>query len=184
MELTWLGHATFRLEAEGKRIYIDPFLTGNPKCPENEQTPERVDVIAITHGHRDHLGDTVELAKQHGCTVVAPVELASVHRPHGEASVRGGDGQVFGHMDPIEQLGVVGRVRPAVGRVAHHLLVDLAHHAAQAGEIHTEGASADARARSLYELLLTPETIVRTAGTRQAHALARDTVLRGAAPRS
>ncbi len=76
MELTWLGHSTFRLDADGKRIYIDPFLNGNPKCPESELTPERVDVIAITHGHGDHLGDTVELAKQHGCTVVAPVELA------------------------------------------------------------------------------------------------------------
>ena len=54
----------------------------------------------------------------------------------------------------------------------------------KAGEVRVEGASADARARSLYELLLTPETIVRTAGTRQAHALARDTVLRGAAPRT
>ena len=52
------------------------------------------------------------------------------------------------------------------------------------GQIRVEGASADARARSLYELLLTPETIVRTAGTRQAQALARDTVLRGAASRS
>jgi AcrR family transcriptional regulator len=54
----------------------------------------------------------------------------------------------------------------------------------KAGEIRVEGASADARARSLYELLLTPETIVRSAGTREAHALARETVLRGAAPRS
>src|ERR671935_2624957 len=76
MELTWLGHAAFRLDAGGKRIYIDPFLNGNPKCPENEQTPERVDIIALTHGHGDHLGDTVELAKKHGCTVIAPVELA------------------------------------------------------------------------------------------------------------
>src|SRR5207253_5201495 len=76
MERTWLGHATFRLEAEGKSIYIDPFLTGNPKCPESEQTPERVDVIAITHGHGDHLGDTVALAKQHDCKVVALVELS------------------------------------------------------------------------------------------------------------
>jgi L-ascorbate metabolism protein UlaG (beta-lactamase superfamily) len=76
MELTWLGHSAFRLDADGKRIYVDPFLNGNPKCPESEVTPERVDVIAITHGHGDHLGDTVELAKQHGCTVVAPVELA------------------------------------------------------------------------------------------------------------
>jgi L-ascorbate metabolism protein UlaG (beta-lactamase superfamily) len=76
MELTWLGHSTFRLDADGTRIYIDPFLNGNPKCPEAEQTPERVDVIAITHAHGDHLGDTVDLAKKHGCTVIAAVELA------------------------------------------------------------------------------------------------------------
>jgi L-ascorbate metabolism protein UlaG (beta-lactamase superfamily) len=74
--LTWLGHAAFRVDtADGKRIYVDPFLSGNPKCPPNEQTPERVDVIAVTHGHGDHVGDTVDLAKQHGCPVVALVEL-------------------------------------------------------------------------------------------------------------
>jgi L-ascorbate metabolism protein UlaG (beta-lactamase superfamily) len=76
MELTWLGHASFRLEAGGKRIYVDPFLNGNPKTPESETTPERVDIIALTHGHGDHVGDTVDLAKQHGATVIAPVELA------------------------------------------------------------------------------------------------------------
>jgi L-ascorbate metabolism protein UlaG (beta-lactamase superfamily) len=75
--LTWLGHASFRLDTPaGKRIYVDPFLNGNPKCPESEQSPERVDVIALTHGHGDHVGDTVELAKKFSCTVVAPVELA------------------------------------------------------------------------------------------------------------
>ena len=75
--LTWLGHATFRFDTPGgKRIYIDPFLNGNPKCPESELEPERIDVIALTHGHGDHLGDTVELAKKHGCTVIAPVEMA------------------------------------------------------------------------------------------------------------
>src|SRR5436853_2007147 len=75
--LTWLGHAAFRVDtAGGKRIYVDPFLSGNPKCPEGEQTPERVDIIALTHGHGDHVGDTVDLAKKHGCTVVALVELA------------------------------------------------------------------------------------------------------------
>jgi L-ascorbate metabolism protein UlaG (beta-lactamase superfamily) len=75
--LTWLGHASFRLDTPGgKRIYIDPFLNGNPKCPEREQTPERVDAIGVTHGHGDHVGDTVSLAEQHGCTVVALVELS------------------------------------------------------------------------------------------------------------
>jgi L-ascorbate metabolism protein UlaG (beta-lactamase superfamily) len=75
--LTWLGHATYRLDTPGgKRVYVDPFLNGNPACPESELEPERIDVIALTHGHGDHLGDTVDLAKKHGCTVVALVELS------------------------------------------------------------------------------------------------------------
>ena len=75
--LTWLGHAAFRIDtAGGKRIYVDPFLNGNPKCPENELQPERVDAIALTHGHADHVGDTVDLAGKHGCTVVALIELS------------------------------------------------------------------------------------------------------------
>jgi L-ascorbate metabolism protein UlaG (beta-lactamase superfamily) len=74
--LTWLGHAAFRVDTPGgKRIYVDPFLNGNPKCPENEKEPERVDGIFITHGHNDHVGDTLELAKKFNCPVVAPVEL-------------------------------------------------------------------------------------------------------------
>jgi L-ascorbate metabolism protein UlaG (beta-lactamase superfamily) len=74
--LTWLGHASFRLDSPGgKRIYVDPFLTGNPKCPAAEKEPERIDLIAITHGHGDHVGDTVELAKRFSCPVIALVEL-------------------------------------------------------------------------------------------------------------
>ena len=74
--LTWLGHSAFRVDTpSGKRIYVDPFLNGNPKCPENEKEPERVDAIFITHGHNDHVGDTLELAKKFECPVVAPVEL-------------------------------------------------------------------------------------------------------------
>jgi L-ascorbate metabolism protein UlaG (beta-lactamase superfamily) len=75
--LTWLGHSSFRIETPGgKRVYVDPFLHGNPKCPESELEPDRVDVIALTHGHGDHVGDTVALAQKHGCPVVAQVELA------------------------------------------------------------------------------------------------------------
>jgi L-ascorbate metabolism protein UlaG (beta-lactamase superfamily) len=73
--LTWLGHAAFRMDTPGgKRIYIDPFLD-NPKCPESERSPERVDLIALTHGHEDHVGGTVELVQQFGCPVIALVEL-------------------------------------------------------------------------------------------------------------
>ena len=87
--LTWLGHSAFRVDSPGgKRIYVDPFLNGNPKCPASEQEPERVDAILITHGHGDHYGDTIELAKKFGCTVVAPVELADwLSMKHGVESV-------------------------------------------------------------------------------------------------
>ena len=73
--LTWLGHAAFRFDTPGgKRVYIDPFLE-NPKCPDNERQPERVDLIAITHGHSDHVGSTLQLVEQHGCAVVAMIEI-------------------------------------------------------------------------------------------------------------
>ena len=73
--LTWLGHASFRLDTPGgKRIYVDPWLT-NPKCPDSEKEPDRVDVIALTHGHTDHVGQTVELAQRFKPEIVAIVEL-------------------------------------------------------------------------------------------------------------
>ena len=74
--LTWLGHASFRLDSPGgKRIYVDPFLSGNPRTPESEQTPERCDLIVVTHGHGDHVGDTIAIHNEFGCPVVAQVEL-------------------------------------------------------------------------------------------------------------
>ena len=74
--LTWLGHAAFRIDSPGgRRIYVDPFLNGNPSCPEAETEPERVDAIFLTHGHVDHVGDTVALAQKFGCPVYAQVEL-------------------------------------------------------------------------------------------------------------
>ncbi len=75
--LTWLGHAAFRLDSDGgKRIYVDPWLTGNPKAPEDEKEPEQVDVIALTHGHGDHVGDTVKLSQRFpDAQIIAIVEL-------------------------------------------------------------------------------------------------------------
>ena len=74
--LTWLGHATFRFDSPGgKRVYVDPWLSGNPSCPDAEKEPERIDLIAITHGHGDHYGDAVELGQRFDCPVIAQVEL-------------------------------------------------------------------------------------------------------------
>jgi L-ascorbate metabolism protein UlaG (beta-lactamase superfamily) len=75
VSITWLGHAAFRIDSPGgKRIYVDPYLE-NPSCPEEERVPERVDVIALTHGHDDHVGETVALAQRFECPVLAQVEL-------------------------------------------------------------------------------------------------------------
>lgn len=76
MKITWLGHSAFHVQADGKDILIDPFLSGNPSYPEGyEDGLSKVDFIALTHGHSDHLGDTERLAAKYGSTVVAMFEI-------------------------------------------------------------------------------------------------------------
>jgi L-ascorbate metabolism protein UlaG (beta-lactamase superfamily) len=76
IKITWLGHATFRIETpQGKTLLIDPWVTGNPKCPEQEKNISKVDVILCTHGHGDHIGDAVEIGKKHNPVVVGMPEL-------------------------------------------------------------------------------------------------------------
>ncbi|MFN1834567.1 metal-dependent hydrolase [Balneola sp. MJW-20] len=73
----WLGHSAFKIISQnGKVIYIDPFLKDNPVTPDEFKTVDEADYILLTHGHEDHVGDTLEIAKNTGCTVVAPVELS------------------------------------------------------------------------------------------------------------
>jgi L-ascorbate metabolism protein UlaG (beta-lactamase superfamily) len=76
IKITWLGHATFRVETPGgKIILIDPWVMGNPMCPEKEKSVKKVDVLLCTHGHFDHIGDAVEIAKKHNPKVVGIPEL-------------------------------------------------------------------------------------------------------------
>ena len=76
MELTWLGHSACELKlASGEVVLIDPFLTGNPHYSASQQV-SRCDAILLTHGHGDHLGDTVALAKRFTPQVAAIHELA------------------------------------------------------------------------------------------------------------
>lgn len=74
--LTFLGHAAFQLKSGNNTILIDPFLTGNPLAKAN---PDDLDCnyIIITHGHGDHIGDAVSIAKRTGATVIANYEIAS-----------------------------------------------------------------------------------------------------------
>ena len=77
IKLTWLGHATFRIETPaGKTIIVDPWVMGNPACPAKEKDVKKVDVMLCTHGHFDHIGDAVEIGKKHNPVVVAIPELA------------------------------------------------------------------------------------------------------------
>ena len=77
IKLTWLGHATFRIETPGgKTILIDPWIRSNPMCPEKDKTVKHVDVMLCTHAHGDHIGDAVEIGNKHQPTVVAIYELA------------------------------------------------------------------------------------------------------------
>jgi L-ascorbate metabolism protein UlaG (beta-lactamase superfamily) len=86
--LTWLGHASFRLDTDGgKRVYVDPWLSG-PTVPDSEKEPERADVIVVTHGHGDHASDTAALQAKLGCTVVGMVELAGWLAQNGAAEDR------------------------------------------------------------------------------------------------
>jgi L-ascorbate metabolism protein UlaG (beta-lactamase superfamily) len=91
VSLTWLGHAAFRVDTPGgKRLYVDPWLS-NPKCPEAEREVERVDVIAITHGHNDHVGETLDLCKRLRPKIVAIYELSGWLAGHGvEHAAEGG----------------------------------------------------------------------------------------------
>jgi L-ascorbate metabolism protein UlaG (beta-lactamase superfamily) len=78
IELTWLGHSTFRIQTtEGKTLYVDPWIAGNPMCPESEKNVKKADVLVCTHGHFDHIADAVDLAKKHNPTVVGIFELCS-----------------------------------------------------------------------------------------------------------
>lgn len=77
-KLTWLGHSAFRITTpSGNVVLIDPFLQSNPATPEALKKVERVDVMLITHGHGDHIGDAVALGKQFKPQVVGMVETCA-----------------------------------------------------------------------------------------------------------
>ncbi len=73
-KITWLGHSTFQIETAGKTILLDPFFTGNPSATISAEEAA-ADVIIVSHGHGDHVGDTVEIAKRTNALVIANFEI-------------------------------------------------------------------------------------------------------------
>ena len=78
IEITWLGHSTFRISTpSGKKLLVDPWVMGNPACPDELKDPGPLDAILITHGHFDHIEDAVELGRSTGATLVSIVETST-----------------------------------------------------------------------------------------------------------
>jgi L-ascorbate metabolism protein UlaG (beta-lactamase superfamily) len=75
VDLRYLGHAAFELKTGDTTVLVDPFLTGNPKAAAKADELEATTIL-VTHGHADHVGDAVDIAKRTGATVVAITELA------------------------------------------------------------------------------------------------------------
>ncbi|CDG65337.1 MAG: hypothetical protein PWQ15_971 [Methanobacterium sp.] len=69
MKIQWLGHSAFYISTDNQNLVIDPFMRENPSCPIDPEDLE-VDVICVTHGHKDHFGDTIELAQKNKALVV------------------------------------------------------------------------------------------------------------------
>lgn len=103
-QIQYLGHSAIVLTTEaGKRIAVDPFLSGNPVCPEKLRDPGNLDAIVLTHGHSDHVGDTVALAVRYGAKVFATFELAvllsQMGVPNGQLEyMNKGGGVSFGNL--------------------------------------------------------------------------------------
>jgi len=95
--IRWLGHACILLETNGLNVLIDPFLTGNPAAAvKAEEVP--ADFILISHGHGDHVGDAIDIARRTGATVIANYEISEWLKGMGVTKVHGqqhGGGHAF-----------------------------------------------------------------------------------------
>lgn len=90
LTITWLGHAaTLITTSDGKRILIDPWLSGNPSTPDQHKGGVGHDLMLITHGHFDHLGDAVELARRETPDVICIFEIGHYLESKGISNVTG-----------------------------------------------------------------------------------------------
>jgi len=76
LAITWFGHSTFLIRTPGgKRLLFDPWLQGNPACPQALKRPPKADAILVSHGHGDHIDDLIACARETGAPVVGMYEL-------------------------------------------------------------------------------------------------------------
>lgn len=108
IKLTWFGHATLGLETGGYQLLIDPFFSGNPSASTNAEKVS-CEFILVTHGHGDHVGDTVAIAKRTGALVISNFEIANwlgnqgVQNTHAQ-HIGGGYHHPFGYLKLTQAL--------------------------------------------------------------------------------
>lgn len=109
MRITWLGHSAVKIEGAGKIIYVDPYLSGNSMAAIKVEDIDKADYIFVTHGHGDHVGDTVTISKKTGALVLANGELSDWFLAQGVKNVQpmyfgGGSDFDFGHVKMVYAL--------------------------------------------------------------------------------
>jgi L-ascorbate metabolism protein UlaG (beta-lactamase superfamily) len=105
--ITWLGHASLAIQSGNYHILVDPFISGNPAAPVKEEEL-KADFILVSHGHGDHVGDTVSIAKRNNALVISNFEIANwlgnqgvrTHPQH----IGGGFNHPFGYLKLTQAL--------------------------------------------------------------------------------
>lgn len=103
MKFTYYGHACFAVEAGGKTLLFDPFITPNPLAEKIDATKITADFILLSHGHGDHVADVLAIAQRTGATVIAPFEVGSWFEKKG--------------LENVQSMNHGGAARTAFGRV-------------------------------------------------------------------
>ncbi|MEZ4831398.1 MAG: metal-dependent hydrolase [Caldilineaceae bacterium] len=112
VKLTYLGHSTFTVDADGVKLIIDPFLSPNNPLAPADATAQSVeaDFMILTHGHGDHVADAVAVAKRTGCTVICNFEIGNWLMAQG--------------VENVHQMNIGGGYNFSFGRlkwtIAHH----------------------------------------------------------------
>ena len=106
-KFTWFGHATIGLETGGYKILVDPFFTDNPAATVSADQVE-ADYILVSHGHGDHVGDAISIAKRTGATIITNFEIATWMEPQGvkvhAQHIGGGYKHPFGYLKLTQAL--------------------------------------------------------------------------------